>query len=103
MFLVPVEGGDGIVQTPFRILLRMGRKGIVHARRPSFLFEGCQDQLLVRRRHFELFDDKISEAELLAFLIPLGNLGRAGWRGQWMLQFVRLRGRSMPLAYELGA
>jgi hypothetical protein len=77
MLLVPVERGDGIVQTPLRVLVWMGRKRIVDAWRPAFFFEACQDQLLVRRRHFELFNEEALQAKLLAFLIPLGNLWKA--------------------------
>ena len=63
MRLVSIERGDGIVQTPLRVLVWMGRKRIVDAWRPAFFFEACQDQLLVRRQLLELFHYYIAKEE----------------------------------------
>ena len=54
--LIAIQALDRIVQPAFGILLGMRRQGIVDARRPTDFFKGAQDQLLVRRRPLEHFD-----------------------------------------------
>jgi hypothetical protein len=63
MLLVPIKRINRVVQTPLRVLIRMGRERVVDPWRPVFFLECGKDHFLVRRRHLELLDKESSKAE----------------------------------------
>ena len=68
--LIPVQRVDRVVQATFGFHFRARWRRIIDPRRPIFLVECCQNDLLVWGRYFELFDDPRSDAQLLAIAIP---------------------------------
>src|SRR5690606_32201973 len=72
VFLVAIQGVDGVVQPAFGIQIRAWRKGIVDARGPIFFLEDGDHHFLVGGGDFELLDQVFSEPQLLAVPVPAG-------------------------------
>ena len=73
--LVTIERLDCRQQSLLGFLIGLGNKRIVDELRPTFLFEGSQDEFLVAGGNAEPLDDLTAEEQLAMVRVPFGNFG----------------------------